>query len=156
MNWDGACLGSGPRGEPVAGLLHPGNAGSNTAADQITAARQALTQLPKPYRRGRRTLVRTDSAGGTHEFLEWLTARGRWLSYSVGMAIHQAVPLVPPSAWAPAVEPDGDVRDGAWLAELAAVGRDGLLAQVQRCILGLKAGILRQSTVRPAHVGIKS
>jgi hypothetical protein len=38
---------------------------------------------------------RTDSAGGTHEFVAWLAQRGRWLSYSVGMTIteqiHQAV-----------------------------------------------------------------
>jgi hypothetical protein len=110
-------------GEPVAGLLRPGNAGSNTAADHIETTRQALAQLPKKYRRGRRTLIRTDSAGGTHDFLNWLTQRGRWLSYSVGMvitdAIHQAVLLVPASAWTPAVEPDGSVRDGAWVAELA-------------------------------------
>ncbi|MDH6709184.1 hypothetical protein P3T27_005930 [Kitasatospora sp. MAA19] len=82
-------------GEPVAGLLRPGNAGSNTAAD---------------------------SGAGTHEFLNWLTAHGRWLSYSVGMtiteAIHQAVLLAPASAWTPAVEPDGVIRDGAWVAEL--------------------------------------
>lgn len=56
-------------GEPVAGLLRPGNAGSNAAADHIEAARAALAQLPKSYRRGRRTLIRTDSAGGTHAFL---------------------------------------------------------------------------------------
>ncbi|MEU0187084.1 IS1380 family transposase [Streptomyces sp. NPDC006207] len=110
-------------GEPVAGLLRPGNAGSNTAADHITAARLALAQLPSRYRRGRRTLIRTDSGGGTHEFVNWIAARGRWLSYSVGMtitdAIHQAVLLVPASAWTPAVEPGGEVRDGAWVAELA-------------------------------------
>jgi hypothetical protein len=110
-------------GEPAAGLLRPGNAGSNTAADHITVTRLALDQLPKKYRRGRRTLIRTDSGGGTHEFLNWLTARGRWLSYSVGMtiteAVHQAVLLVPASAWTPAVEPDGTIRDGAWVAELA-------------------------------------
>ncbi len=110
-------------GEPVAGLLRPGNAGSNTAADHITAARIALAQLPAKYRRGRRTLIRTDSGGGTHEFVNWLAARGRWLSYSVGMtitdAIHQAVLLVPASAWTPAIEPGGEVRDGAWVAELA-------------------------------------
>ncbi|WP_395298412.1 IS1380 family transposase [Kitasatospora hibisci] len=109
-------------GEPVAGLLRPGNAGSNTAADHIAAARLALAQLPKKHRRGRSTLIRTDSGGGTHDFLNWLTARGRWLSYSVGMtiteAIHQAVLLVPASAWTPAVVPDGSVRDGAWVAEL--------------------------------------
>jgi hypothetical protein len=110
-------------GEPVTGLLRPGNAGSNTASDHIAVARQALAQLPTQYRRGRRTLIRTDSAGGTHEFLNWLTRRGRWLSYSVGMditeAVHQAVLLVPASAWTAAVEPDGEVRDGAWVAEIA-------------------------------------
>ena len=114
--------GRGGSGEPVAGLLRPGNAGSNTAADHIDAARLALAQLPKKYRRGRRTLIRTDSGGGTHEFVAWLAQRGRWLSYSVGMtitdAIHQAVLMVPAPAWTPAVEPDGEIRGGAWVAEL--------------------------------------
>ncbi len=34
-------------------------------------------------------------------------------------AIHQAVLKVPATAWTPAVEPDGELRDGAWVAELA-------------------------------------
>jgi hypothetical protein len=38
--------GPGGTGEPVAALLRPGNAGSNTAADHITTARLALAQLP--------------------------------------------------------------------------------------------------------------
>jgi hypothetical protein len=54
--------GPGGTGEPAAVLLRPGNAGSNTAADHITTAQLALAQLPKHYRRGRQTLVRTDSA----------------------------------------------------------------------------------------------
>ncbi|MGW7244026.1 IS1380 family transposase [Streptomyces sp. NPDC054804] len=114
--------GAGGAGEPVAGLLRAGNAGSNTAADHITATQLALAQLPKRFRRGRRTLIRTDSGGGTHEFVNWLAARGRWLSYSVGMTItdtvHQTVLKVPASAWTPAVEPGGEVRDGAWVAEI--------------------------------------
>ncbi|MFG2897629.1 IS1380 family transposase [Streptomyces zaomyceticus] len=114
--------GSGGSGEPVAGLLRPGNAGSNTAADHITTAQLALAQLPKKYRRGRRTLIRTDSGGGTHEFVAWLAQRGRWLSYSVGMTIteqiHQAVLKVPAPAWTAAIEPDGEIRDGAWVAEI--------------------------------------
>ncbi|MGW0772044.1 IS1380 family transposase [Streptomyces sp. NPDC002676] len=121
--------GAGGTGEPVAALLRPGNAGSNTAADHITATRLALAQLPKTYRRGRRTLIRCDSAGGTHEFVAWLAQRGRWLSYSVGMviteAIHQYVLQVPASAWTPAVESDGEVRDGAWVAELTGGLLDG-------------------------------
>ncbi|MFI1393324.1 IS1380 family transposase [Streptomyces griseoaurantiacus] len=121
--------GQGGTGEPVAGLLRPGNAGSNTASDHITAVQLALVQLPKKYRRGRRTLIRTDSAGGTHDFVSWLAQRGRWLSYSVGMvitdAIHQHVLKVPPSAWTPAVEADGEIRDGAWVAELTGDVLDG-------------------------------
>ncbi|GAA0907493.1 hypothetical protein GCM10009574_100460 [Streptomyces asiaticus] len=115
--------GRGGSGEPVVGLLRPGNAGSNTAADHIEATRLALAQQPKRFRRGRQTLIRTDSGGGTHEFVAWLAKRGRWMSYSVGMtitdAIHQAVLKVPASAWTPAAEPDDDIRDGAWVAELA-------------------------------------
>jgi hypothetical protein len=115
--------GQGGSGEPVVGLLRPGNAGSNTAADHIQAAKLALSQLPRKYRRGRRTLIRTDSAGATHEFVAWLAARGRWLSYSTGMtitdSIHAAVLKVPPSAWTVAIEPGGQIRDGAWVAELA-------------------------------------
>ncbi|MFC8278435.1 IS1380 family transposase [Streptomyces sp. NPDC057271] len=114
--------GSGGSGEPVAGLLRPGNAGSNTAADHITTAQLALAQLPKKYRRGRQTLIRTDSGGGTHEFVAWLARRGRWLSYSVGMTIteqiHQAVLTVPAPAWTAAIEPGGEIRDGAWVAEI--------------------------------------
>jgi hypothetical protein len=87
--------GRGGSGEPVVGLLRPGNAGSNTAADHIEATKLALAQLPNRLRRGRQTLIRTDSGGGTHEFVAWLARRGRWLSYSVGMtipdAVHQAV-----------------------------------------------------------------
>ncbi|MFE5109460.1 IS1380 family transposase [Streptomyces sp. NPDC056663] len=121
--------GPGGTGEPVAALLRPGNAGSNTASDHITATRQALAQLPKKYRRGRRTLIRTDSAGGTHDFVAWLAQRGRWLSYSVGMVItdtiHQHVLKVPVSAWTPAVEQNGEIRDGAWVAELTGKALDG-------------------------------
>ncbi|UUU32403.1 IS1380 family transposase [Streptomyces sp. CA-210063] len=109
-------------GEPVAALLRPGNAGSNTAADHIETAQLALAQLPKHLRRGRQTLIRTDSGGGTHAFLDWLSRRGRWLSYSVGMtitdAIHQAVLKIPKRAWTPAYDASGTERPGAWVAEV--------------------------------------
>jgi hypothetical protein len=112
---------AGP-GEPVAALLRPGNAGSNTAADHIQATRLALAQLPEHLRRGRRTLIPTDSAGGTHAFLDWLTRPGRWLSYSVGMTItdtiHQAVLKIPKKAWTPAYDAGGTERPGAWVAEI--------------------------------------
>lgn len=75
-------------GEPLSVLLRPGNAGSNTAVDHITVARDALRQLPftaRGGRVGRKVLIRTDSAGTTHEFLDWLHARR--LSYSVGFTL---------------------------------------------------------------------
>lgn len=117
-------IGRGGSGKPVVALLRPGNAGFNTAADHIEAAKLALAQLPKRLRLRRQTLIRTESGGGTNEFVAWLTRRGRWLLYSVGMtitdAIYQAVLKVPVSAWTSAVKPDGDIRDGAWVPELDA------------------------------------
>ena len=59
-------------------LLRPGNAGSNTAADHITVCRAALAQLPSHRagtRLGRRVLIRTDAAGCTHEFLDWMCSQ---------------------------------------------------------------------------------
>jgi hypothetical protein len=111
-------------GEPVAMLLRKGNAGSNTSADHITILRQALRQLPadnqQGHRSGRSVLVRIDGAGSTHELLDWLTARN--LSYSVGFGLPDHTPdllkQIPASAWSPALDADGQVRDGAWVAEL--------------------------------------
>ncbi|WP_084516523.1 IS1380 family transposase [Microtetraspora niveoalba] len=107
-------------GEPLAIVLRPGNAGSNTALDHIDATRLALAQLPKQRRR--QVLIRTDSGGGTHEFLTWLTRPGRRLAYSIGFTltddIQQAILTLPPDAWTPAYDADGKVRAGAWVAEL--------------------------------------
>jgi hypothetical protein len=107
-------------GEPLAIVLRAGNAGSNTAADHIEAAGLALAQLPRHLRR--KVLVRADSGGGTHEFLTWLTAKPRRLRYSVGMTITEpvaeAIGKVPAQAWTPAYDGDGQVRDGAWVADI--------------------------------------
>ncbi|GAA2909589.1 hypothetical protein GCM10010517_76030 [Streptosporangium fragile] len=112
--------GPGGSGEPLAIVLRAGNAGSNTAADHIDATRLALAQLPQHRRR--QVLIRTDSAGGTREFLAWLAKPGRRLSYSIGFTltedIRQAVLRLPASAWTPAYDADRQVRPGAWVAEL--------------------------------------
>jgi hypothetical protein len=108
-------------GEPLAIVLRPGNAGSNTAADHVEAARLALAQLPRQLRG--RVLVRADSGGGTHEFLHWLTARSRPLHYSVGMTITEdmqaAVLRIPAKSWTPAYDGEGRARDGAWVADIS-------------------------------------
>ncbi|WP_433526756.1 IS1380 family transposase [Nocardia pseudovaccinii] len=120
----GSWVDHGPEGtgEPLVIMLRAGNAGSNTAADHKQVLAAALAQLPwRPgYRVGRKVLVRTDSGGGTHEFLDYLTRRH--LQYSVGFGFTEttaaAVDLIPDHAWTPAYNADGQARDGAWVAEL--------------------------------------
>ena len=106
--------GAGRNGEPLTMVLRNGSAGSNTAADHIEASRLALAQLPRRLRR--KVLIRADSGGGTHGFLEWLTANSRRLYYSVGMTITEdmqdAVLQAPAGSWRPAYDGDGQVRDG--------------------------------------------
>jgi hypothetical protein len=110
--------GAGAGGEALAILLRPGNAGSSTAVEHTEAARLALAQLPRRQRR--RVLIRTDSGGGTHGFLGWLAQRR--LHYPVGMAITEdmaeAILTIPDRVWEPAYDPGGQVRPGAWVAEL--------------------------------------
>jgi hypothetical protein len=101
-------------------ILRPGNAGSNTAADHIQIVKDALKQLPAGHPSGREIMIRTDSAGGTHGFLYWLTARHRNLGYPVGFLFHGAVenilPLIPQKAWTRAYNSDEEERDGVWVA----------------------------------------
>jgi Transposase DDE domain group 1 len=77
-------------------------------------------QLPRHMRR--RVLIRTDSGGGTHEFLNWLTRPGRRLAYSARFTITEdiqdAILKIPACAWTPAYDPEGQVRPGAWVAEI--------------------------------------
>ena len=121
--WAFADHGADGTGEPLAVLLRPGNAGSNTAADHIAVLREALRQLPGSQagrRPGRKVLVRIDGAGATHQVLDWLT--GQRLSYSVGFALPantaKLLALLPKHVWQVAYDSDGTVRDGAWVAEL--------------------------------------
>ena len=107
-------------GEPLAIMLRPGNAGSNTAADHIQVTRLGLAQLPRHLRR--QVLIRADSGGGTQEFLAWLARPGRRLAYSVGFTITEdiaaAILAVPTKAWTPAYDAGGQIRPGAWVAEI--------------------------------------
>ncbi|WP_433655183.1 IS1380 family transposase [Nocardia sp. CA-128927] len=113
-------------GEPAAPMLRPGNAGSNTAADHKQVLRDALAQLPwQPgWRVGRKVLVRTDSGGGTHEFLDY--CHRRRLQYSVGFTLTDEIVTamgthLNPQDWTPAYDADGEVRDGAWVVEVTGI-----------------------------------
>jgi len=109
-------------GEPLAILLRPGNAGSNTATDHITVLRDAFKQLLglTGYRPGRQVLVRVDGAGHSHRLIDWLTAQR--VQYSVGFTlpgdVGDALELIPAHVWQPAYDADGGIREGAWVAEL--------------------------------------
>jgi hypothetical protein len=110
-------------GEPLAFVLRPGNAGSNTVVDHIAVLRAALAQLPGGHTRGKKVLVRVDGAGGTHELLAWLTRRR--LSYSVGFSlpgdltsIQAKLATIPDQLWEPAYDAEGQLRPGAWVAEV--------------------------------------
>ncbi|MCF7552615.1 IS1380 family transposase [Pseudonocardia sp. WMMC193] len=120
--WAFADHGAAGTGEPLAALLRPGNAGSNTAADHITVIRSALRQLPdhRPGNRpGRKVLIRVDGAGASHELLDWL--HGQRLSYSVGFGLTQALvdqlAALPAEDWQTALDADREPRPGAWVIE---------------------------------------
>lgn len=111
--------------DSVAGVLRPGNAGSNTAADHITVLDAALVQLPVKTKvadpeTGEWMLARADSAGCTHGFLDALRERG--LEFSVGFPmekpVRQAVLGLAESAWRPAICQDMEERAGAEVAEI--------------------------------------
>ena len=113
-------------GEMLAVHLRPGNSNANHAGDHIRVLTDAIGQLPAPYRR--RLLVRADTAGATHELLDWLheqgQVRGRSVEYSIGfpvhkgVAVHDAIHTVPESAWQTTLDTDGEPRDGAGVVEI--------------------------------------
>jgi hypothetical protein len=111
--------------ELLAISLRPGNAGSNHAGDHIDVLTRAVAQIPASHRR--QLLVRADGAGATHELLDWLTeqgqVRGRRLEYSVGFptkntALTSAIATIPERVWTAAITTDGEIRDGAEVAEV--------------------------------------
>lgn len=113
-------------GEGLAGILRPGNAGSNTTADHVRLLDMTLAALPaharpKPgKKRSPKVLIRTDSAGGTYGFAA--ACRQAGCNYSFGIAIDEpvrtAILALPRQAWTPAYDIDGEPRDGAWVAEI--------------------------------------
>jgi hypothetical protein len=106
--------------EALAGMLRPGNAGANTAADHIELVALALEQLPGEAVTDSEIVVRTDSAAATHEFTDDLVdANLRFLmGYDLTETVRDAILGLPENAWRPAVRQDGEQREGAWVAEL--------------------------------------
>lgn len=95
-------------GEPLAGILRPGNAGSGTATDHIALLDAALAQLPvDPH--ATEVIVRADSAGCSHKFLAHCTTRG--VRFCVGHPLTAELATVildhPRLRWIPALTADG-------------------------------------------------
>jgi hypothetical protein len=116
------CFLDGSR-EALSGLLREGRAGSNTTADHITVLDQALTQIPDAHRYGTPILVRSDSAGCTQGFLahiRTLREHGIDTRFSVGVAITEPIRAAIRQAtdWVPAIDTDGEPRDGAQICEI--------------------------------------
>jgi hypothetical protein len=113
-------------GEALAGLLRPGNAGSNTAADHVAVLDLAIASLPPRARPrpgdpdGPQLLASADSAGASHVFAAALRERG--IAFSLGFpvdeSVQQAILRVPEQAWTPAYDADGMPRRGGWVAEI--------------------------------------
>ena len=103
--------------EPLAWMLRPGSAGSNTAADHLRLLDEAITALPPALRR--KLMITCDGAGASHALvkeLDRLAARhGYQVTYSVGWELgareKAAIGTVPEPAWEAAIDPKGQVRE---------------------------------------------
>lgn len=107
-------------GEALAGELRPGNANANTAADQIQVAEQALAQIPEEHIEEIEIVLRADSAGATHELLDW--CREGDIRFSVGLdltePIRAAILDLPEHAWVTAIDQDAGERENGQVAEI--------------------------------------
>ena len=104
-------------GEPLAGMMRKGSAGSNTAADHIGIVDASIAALPPAFRR--RLMVTCDGAGASHDLITRLdklaSRRGYQLTYSVGWALgtreKAAITQVREETWQIAIDPAGEVRE---------------------------------------------
>ena len=104
--------------EALAGMLRPGNAGSNTAADHIQVTDEAIAQIPGAGRHDGPILVRSDGAGATKQWLTHLRGlrdqKGLQVSFSVGFTVtnqvKDAIGVLPETAWTVAVNANGEPR----------------------------------------------
>jgi hypothetical protein len=118
--------------EALSGLLREGRAGSNTTTDHITVLDDALTQIPDHHRHGTPILIRSDSAGCTHGLLAHIRSLREQrvdARFSVGVAITEPIRQAILTAkqhlqWVPALDGDGEPRDGADICELTGLVPD--------------------------------
>ncbi len=123
-------------GETLSALLRPGNAGSNTVADHITVLDGGIDQLPADIARGHRAgddpelvnrdvVMRADSAGCTEDFLAACRARnvGFFVSARSNAQVTAAIfdAIGTEEVWLDALAQDGEMKEGAAVAELTSL-----------------------------------
>ena len=122
-------------GEALSAVLRPGNATANTVADHASVLDAAIHQLPASVGAGhhvgddaslvtRSVIVRADSAGCTEGFLA--AARARHVGFFVTARSNTQVSNAVFDAegcdvWLPALTQDGQLRDGAAVADLTSL-----------------------------------
>ncbi len=116
--WPG-CSVRGMREATPQPTTSPSSGGTRIAATGVSA------RSDRPRRQ--KILVRSDSAGATHGFADACRVAG--VGFSFGFAVDDRVreateTLNAKAAWMPAIDSDGEIRDGAWVAE--ATGLVGL------------------------------
>jgi hypothetical protein len=129
------------RREVLAQMVRAGNAGSNTAVDHVQVLAAAIEALPETERAGHgfdddpdtvtcEIVIRADTGGATHWLAEECVDRN--CRFSLGYAIDDRVRLAVEVSmalddndtieaerrWVPAIEADGQPRDGAEVADL--------------------------------------
>jgi hypothetical protein len=106
--------------EALAGVLRPGNAGANAAADHIEIVDLVLEQLPREVVEQAQIVVRGDSAAAVHELTDELRAAqiNFLMGFDLTEPVRQGILGLPESAWRPAIRQDGEDREGAWVAEI--------------------------------------
>ncbi|MGI9005856.1 MAG: transposase [Streptosporangiaceae bacterium] len=104
-------------GEPLAGRLRKGSAGSNTVTGHLAVLEAAVAALPPAFRRT--LMVTCDGAGASHGLISRLdtlaSRRGCQVTYSAGWELgtreRAATGKVPAEAWQIAVDHRGEVRE---------------------------------------------
>jgi hypothetical protein len=137
-------------GEPLAGMMRRGSAGSNTTADHLQVFGDAIAALPPKFRR--RLMVTADGAGASHGLitrLDQLAARpGRQLTYSVGWELgareRAAIRLIPAEAWQIAIDQRGEVRERRTAAACADRSCGHVRCWVEEAHVTELTGLLRE------------
>jgi hypothetical protein len=106
--------------EALGGLLRPGNAGANTAADHQTVLDLALEQIPAAHIQETEILLRCDSAGASHDLTDYCRdARMRFsVGYELTQPVRAAILKIPADAWVVALDRDGRPRENGEVCEI--------------------------------------